>query len=252
MIPAQHNMAPQSAAADYYDRVAETWDITYGAARYNAHFDHQMRESLKALLSGVHTSAVALELGAGTGPYVEITAPLFAKLIACDISAGMLQVFRRRIERFSLANVTLLQADACDLSAVETASVDVVYFFGLLETVPDYDRLFTEASRVLRPQGFLAGITSNGACPWYRIRTLIEGEAHHARTGHFVTHQELDRALRHAGFASPETKFWGAVSPNLRKPYIMTLLAAIESMAAPTPLARYLGVLSFRAPKANC
>ena len=47
----QHDIATQSAA-DYYDRVAETWDTTHGAARQNARFARQMQEALKALLSG--------------------------------------------------------------------------------------------------------------------------------------------------------------------------------------------------------
>src|SRR5262249_28629889 len=160
-------------------------------------------------------------------------------------------VFRRRIERLGLANVTVLQADACDLREVEAASVDVVYSVGLLETIADYDRLLTEASRVLRPQGFLAGITSNGDCPWYRIPPWLEGEARHARTGHFATPRQLDRAFRRAGFASPEIRFWGAVSPRLQKRFLIALLGAAEAVVAPTPLARYLGVLSFRARKAD-
>src|SRR5262249_56651068 len=121
----RHDIATRSAA-DYYDRVAETWDTACGAARQNARFARQMQEALKALLSGAGKSAVALELGAGTGPYVEITAPLFARLIACDISAGMLRVFRRRIERLGLANVTVLQAHACDLREVEAPSLERV------------------------------------------------------------------------------------------------------------------------------
>ena len=39
----------------------------------------------------------------------------------------MRRVFRRSIERLGLANVTVLQADACDMREVVAASVDVVY-----------------------------------------------------------------------------------------------------------------------------
>src|SRR5262245_50557406 len=107
-----------SSVAEYYDRAAETWDSTHGAARQNARFARQIRDSLKRLLSPADRSGTALELGAGTGPYVDITAPLFARLIATDLSDGMLAVLARRIVQLRLTNVTLLRQDACDLSEV--------------------------------------------------------------------------------------------------------------------------------------
>jgi hypothetical protein len=55
----QHDTATQSAA-DYYDRVAETWDTTHGAVRQNARFARQMQQALKALLSGAAQAPSAL------------------------------------------------------------------------------------------------------------------------------------------------------------------------------------------------
>ena len=107
----------RSSVADYYDRVASTWDQTHGVARQNPRFARQVRDHLKSLLSRADRSATtALELGAGTGPYVDVTAPLFARLIATDLSDGMLTVFARRISQLGLTNVALMRQDACDLS----------------------------------------------------------------------------------------------------------------------------------------
>jgi ubiquinone/menaquinone biosynthesis C-methylase UbiE len=141
-----------ASVADYYDRAADSWDRTHGAARQNPRFARQIRDSLRALLSAADRSATALELGAGTGPRVDTTAPLFARLIAIDVSDGMLAVFARRIAQLGLTNVTLLRQDACDLRKIATESVDVVYSVGLLETVVDFDRLFAESYRVLRQE----------------------------------------------------------------------------------------------------
>jgi ubiquinone/menaquinone biosynthesis C-methylase UbiE len=235
--------------ADYYDRAAETWDGTHGAARQNRRFARQIRKSLKALLSVVDRGATALELGAGTGPYVDIAAPLFTRLIATDLSEGMLTVFARRVAQLELTNVTLLRQDACDLREIATGSVDMVYSIGLLETVPEIERLFAESGRVLRPGGFVAGITSNGDCPWYSLRRKLEGGERHGRTGRLVTAASLAEFLRHAGFTPPEIAYWGAAPPGLQNRVLIAALAVAEAIVAPTPLARRLGVLSFSARK---
>src|SRR6266480_6007550 len=89
---------------DYYDRVAETWDATEGAQCYNVYFARQLCDHLKALLADSAGKPLALELGAGTGPYVDVTAPLFGNLIAADVSRGMLAVLERRIKQLGLTN----------------------------------------------------------------------------------------------------------------------------------------------------
>lgn len=71
-----------AAVAPYYERAAKNWDGFHGAGRQNARFARQIRGSLKTLLSRAGTDATALELGAGTGPYVDVTAPLFGQLPA--------------------------------------------------------------------------------------------------------------------------------------------------------------------------
>ena len=248
MIP-DLRKSPLNRLRDYYDRVSETWDAMEGTNSYNLHFTRQLRDQLKALLADSTGKRSALELGAGTGPLVSITAPLFAKLIATDLSRGMLTVLERRISQLGLTNVVVLQQDAYDLRAVESASVDVVYSVGLLETISDFYRLFAEIHRVLRPSGTVAGITSNGDCPWYRLRKFIEGGERHGRTGQLATARGLDHVLQQVGFTPPEIVYWGAVRPQMQSRMIITALAAAERIVAPTRAARYLGVLSFRSRK---
>ena len=239
----------RSSVAYYYDSVAETWDKSYGAGRLSARFARQLHDHLKLLLANVSGSAQALEVGAGTGPYIAITAPLFDSVIATDLSEGMLAVFARRLRALGLRNVTLMQQDACQLTGIAPESVDVVYSIGLLETIADFDRLFGAIHRVLKPHGIVAAISSNGDCPWYALRQWIEGGERHGRTGTFATATRLSDALSRAGFAPPEIVYWGAAPPALQNRVIGAALAAAEAVIAPTPLARYLGVLSFRASK---
>jgi ubiquinone/menaquinone biosynthesis C-methylase UbiE len=235
--------------ADYYNRVAGTWDATEGTESHNSHFRGQLQDRLKLLMEKSAGKSSAIELGAGTGPYLHVTAPLFERLIATDISGGMLTVLESRIGHLGLANVVVLQQDAYDLREIESASVDVVYSVGLLETIDDFQRLFAEAHRVLKPSGTVAGITSNGSCPWYLLRKVIEGRERHCRTGRLATARELKHVLQKVGFTAPEISYWGSVRPQMRSRLVIAALAAAEKIIAPTPAARCLGVLSFSARK---
>jgi ubiquinone/menaquinone biosynthesis C-methylase UbiE len=251
-MTAGQRQSPLSRVRDYYDRVSETWDTMEGVGSYNPYFTRQLRDHLKALLADLAGKPSALELGAGTGPYLDVTAPLFAKLIATDVSSGMLAVLKRRISQLGLTNVVVLQQDAYDLRAIESASVDVVYSVGLLEMVSNFHRLFAEIHRVLRPSGTVAGITSNGDCPWYLLRKFIQGEERHGRTGQLATARGLGHVLQQVGFTAPEIAYWGAVRPQMQSRMIITALAAAEKIVTRTPAARYLGVLTFRSRKSAC
>jgi ubiquinone/menaquinone biosynthesis C-methylase UbiE len=238
-----------SHVRDYYDRLAKNWDATHGAESNNPYFERQLEACLKLLIAKSAGKSLALELGAGTGPYLNISAPLFGKLIASDISSSMLAILKGRIARLGLANVIVLQQDAYDLGAIESGSVDFVYSVGLLETISNFDRLFEEVHRVLKPSGTVAGITSNGNCPWYFLRRIIERSERHGRTGRLATARGLKQVLQQVGFTSPEIAYWGAVRPQMRSRPIITALMASEKVIAQTRAIRYLGVLSFSSRK---
>ena len=201
------------------------------------------------MFAGVPGGALAVELGAGTGPYLEITAPMVQRLIAVDVSEGMLAMCARRVAAGAIGNVLLMQEDACELRSIATATVDMVYSIGLLETVPDLDRLFTAIHRVLKPNGIVAAITSNGNCPWYSVRRWLEGRDRHCRTGRLATRKLLANPLRRLGFEEPEITYWGALPPSIHNHALCRMMAVVETMVTPTPFARFLGALTIRARK---
>jgi ubiquinone/menaquinone biosynthesis C-methylase UbiE len=242
-------ISSKNDVAGYYNRVAGTWDVTEGTESYNPYFRNQLQTRLKLLVEKSAGKSLAVELGAGTGPYLNVTAPMFERLIATDISKGMLAVLENRVARLGLSNVVVLRQDACDLRQIESASVDLAYSVGLLETITDFQRLFAEIHRVLKPHGTVAGITSNGSCPWYLLRSAIEGGERHCRTGRLATAGYLKQILQQVGFTAPEISYWGAVRPQMQNRLLITMLAAAERIIAPTATARWLGVLTFSARK---
>ena len=240
---------PKTGAAGYYDSVARDWDRTHGASRQNAIFAARFRRELQRLLAPVRGAGDGLELGAGTGAYVEVTAPFFGSLLATDLSDGMLEVFRQRLERLGLANVTLKRVDALDLDGIADASMDVVFSLGLLETLPDLDRHFAQCLRVLRPGGAVLGITSNGDCPWYALRWLLQGGSKHCRQQELARPRKLEELLDAAGFDGFAARTWGAVPPGLQNGTVAAMLDAAEKIIEKTPVRAYLGIMSFAARK---
>lgn len=240
---------PARSVVDYYDQMAEDWDQSHGSGRQNPHFARQIRKNLKSMLANIAGNAQGLEIGAGTGPYIDVTAPLVGHLTATDLSDGMLRVMERRVAALGLSNVTVMRADACKLDNIEANSIDVVYSIGLLETVPDLARVFSAVYRVLKPGGIVAGITSNGGCPWYTVRRWLEGGERHGRTGRLATGNLLDELLSSGGFEPPHIRYWAALPPSVQSELLGAVFAAVEAMAMLTPLGKLLGVITFRSRK---
>lgn len=102
--------------------------------------------------------ATVLDIGGGPGRYAIHLARIGYDVALADISASELRIAR---EQSRQANVTLsriVTADARDLSAFETASLDAVLMLGpLYHLLEERDRraALDEALRVLRPGGTL-------------------------------------------------------------------------------------------------
>jgi ubiquinone/menaquinone biosynthesis C-methylase UbiE len=96
-----------------------------------------------------------LDAGAGTGFAAFAAAKRVGsagRIVAVDISPGMLQRAREGFTGAELNNVDLLQADACDLPQFSSASFDVVLCAAALLYMP-MPRALAEWHRLLKPGG---------------------------------------------------------------------------------------------------
>ncbi len=101
-----------------------------------------------------------LEVGAGAAQCSRWLASRGARVVASDLSAGMLRTARALSDRMRMP-VPLLQCDARSLP-VGDATFDVVFTaYGVIPFVADSDRVLAEAARVLRPGGRLVFSTSH-------------------------------------------------------------------------------------------
>lgn len=111
------------------------------------------RESELGLLGPVAGLDV-LEVGAGAAQGSRYVAGLGARVVASDLSGGMLAA-ARRIDTGRDSDVPLVQCDGCVLPFADE-SFDVVFTaYGVLPFVVGGQRFFDEAARVLRPGGRL-------------------------------------------------------------------------------------------------
>ena len=126
-----------------------------------------------------------LDLGCGEGGYSRELAKRGASVVGIDGSPRLIEVARERAP-----HLTYMCANANNLSAVETASFDIVLAVMMLMDVDDYGGAVREIARALRPGGkLLMSIThpcfSEPVSGW---KTNEAGELEH-----FVVDRYFDR-----------------------------------------------------------
>jgi ubiquinone/menaquinone biosynthesis C-methylase UbiE len=127
-----------------------------------------------------------LDIGTGTGRMLEIFAPQIERVVGVDLSREMLAVARVNLERASLRNCSIRQADMYQLP-LATASFDAVVIHQVLHYAERPAAVIAEAARVLRPEG----------------RLVIVDFAPHA-----LEFLRSEHAHRRLGFADAEVTAW--------------------------------------------
>ena len=100
-----------------------------------------------------------LEIGCGTGTTALRLAPFTRRLMATDVSAGMIAIAREKLAAEPVPQLSFDVADA-DAAVASQGEYDVVLAFNLLHLVTDLDRALELAMRALRPGGLLISKTA--------------------------------------------------------------------------------------------
>ena len=129
-----------------YEKMASVYDVFFGLPLH-----HGRATAIRRM--GIRSRDHVLEVGAGTG----ISLPLYPRqcsVTAIDLSEGMLERARTRVEQYSLRNVRLIQMDATQLKFPDE-SFDIVYAPYFINCVPDPLAVTREMRRVCKPDGRL-------------------------------------------------------------------------------------------------
>lgn len=152
-MPLSETGDPAVRKARFWDRIARKYaaDPIADTAGYEATL-----RRVQALLSAQQD---VLEIGCGTGTTALRLAPLTRRLLATDVSVGMIEIAREKLVAQPVPQLSFAVADA-DAPVFGQGAYDVVLAFNLLHLVSDLDQALTLAVQALRPGGLLISKTA--------------------------------------------------------------------------------------------
>ncbi|MBK8981649.1 MAG: class I SAM-dependent methyltransferase [Ignavibacteria bacterium] len=128
-----------------YDLWANQYDTDFNKTR------DLERIALRNELDNINFET-CLEIGCGTGKNTEWFVKRAKKITAVDISAGMLEKAKRKINS---PKVNFLNLDIKKEWKFVTQKYDLVSFSLVLEHIEDLDHVFKESANALNPGGYL-------------------------------------------------------------------------------------------------
>ncbi len=132
-----------------FDRIAARYDFLNRVMSFGTDVGWRKRA---LALAGIERGHAVLDIGAGTGDLSLAAAAMGARVVAVDLSAGMLAVLARRAQarRRSVIQPLVGNAEALPLA---DRSIDRIVTGFTVRNVGDLPRAFAELRRVLRPGG---------------------------------------------------------------------------------------------------
>lgn len=139
-------------SSNFYDKIAKKFGCYHTESRYiREHPDKAPEKVFKEKLIELSgKNKIALDVGCADGRFTLSIAPNFQKIIAIDLSEGMLEAAKRLQEEKGIKNVNFEKKDA-HRTAYKNASFDVVYSRRGPSSFP-------ESYRLLKPGGYFVEI----------------------------------------------------------------------------------------------
>lgn len=168
-FPRVSGTTPAERMESYYRSTAHEYDA----------FRERMLHGRRDMMSLLPTApgAHVVDMGAGTGSNIghldERRRKECRRITLVDVSASMLDVARRRVERSGWDNVETVLASATDYRPAD-GPADVVMFSYALTMMPDWFAAVDHARAILRPGGTIA------VCDFYVSRKHPAGPVRHA------------------------------------------------------------------------
>jgi len=96
---------------------------------------------------------------------------LKGKVFAVDIQPLAIKTVKEKAARQSLTNIETILVDSYDTD-IQESSIDLVLLIDMLPIVKDYDALFHEIHRLLKPDGLL--FVKHGRIKMSKTREIVE------------------------------------------------------------------------------
>lgn len=152
-----------------YDRYASVYDRMFGWVLQDGR--NQLAAALRERASA-QPDARLVELGVGTGLMLGAYPASFS-VKGVDVSSGMLEIAKRRVQTLGLTNVSLELVDA-ECSHIPAESADHVVMPYVYSVSPDPDALVAEAWRVCKTGGTVWIVNHfSGVGGWGILETMV-------------------------------------------------------------------------------
>ncbi|MBQ9203920.1 MAG: bifunctional demethylmenaquinone methyltransferase/2-methoxy-6-polyprenyl-1,4-benzoquinol methylase UbiE [Prevotella sp.] len=138
-----------------FDNIAPTYDTLNHRLSWN--IDRSWRRKAIKQLAAHHPQTI-LDIATGTGDFAIMATQMLhpVKLIGADISEGMMEIGRQKVQRLGLDNVITFERQDCTSLSYPDASFDAVTAAFGIRNFADLDKGLSEMCRVLRPDGHLS------------------------------------------------------------------------------------------------
>jgi 2-polyprenyl-6-hydroxyphenyl methylase/3-demethylubiquinone-9 3-methyltransferase len=190
----------------HFDALAPTYAESHGPAERLLSYRVGV---IERLLAGTSRGTL-LEIGCGTAAHLLALADGFDHAIGTDASVAMVEAGRRQVELTRPGGSISIRVDPAErLATIADVSVDAVICVGVLEHIPDKERVIGQIRRVLTPGGRFVCLTPNAGYCWYRhLAPILSQDVRHLSTDRFLTLAELKSLLGAAGLELIGCRFW--------------------------------------------
>lgn len=141
----------------FYDGSAPTFDMEQEEFSFVRFPEKQI--VLDAFAAILQPEQTMLEIGAGTGRFTVLAAPLVRHITAVDISQNMLRQLADKMEKERLRNISLIHGDFMDIDF--SVRFDIIVSFSAIEYIKDKKALFNKMASLLKPGGKLVLTTTH-------------------------------------------------------------------------------------------
>ena len=154
-ITPYHDGAKAEQVEQMFDNIAPSYDKLNHRLSWN--IDRGWRQKAISQLAPFHPQTM-LDIATGTGDFAILAAQMLKpqQLIGADISEGMMEIGRQKVERLGLQQViSFAKEDCLSLSYADNTFDAVTAAFGI-RNFADLDKGLSEMCRVLKPGGHLS------------------------------------------------------------------------------------------------
>ncbi len=192
----------------HYDDFSRRYDLTALILR------RFHRQAVAAL--GARPGDTVYDLGCGTGllfeRLVEAVGPT-GRVIGVDLSAGMLDVARARVEQHGWDNVEIVQADLTAYTGPEPA--DAAIFCLSLSTIPVYEAILARCAALVKPG---------------RRIVVADSWKHHSRWYHRLSRAWIDLKAPYVS-GIPDNRIGACVEQHLERVTVEETMLGVYSIA---------------------